>query len=254
LFDKATIERIAENANGDFRSAINDLQSFAENRIARERDKNSEKGNKEEKAFLQEESLDEFQQTRDEFLSIFDGISRAFNETSISSIKNILGKIEMPNVSSNYTWDTIIQYVIENISKVNDDPDVLAQVHELLSKADNVLGYIKRTQDWSMLPYVIEYIASSISIATRNRSRSKNKPFKDRIDAPRFRRQSESVPQFLLEKVSRTLDVSFLDAKKELIPVIKEQMKTNRKSVNDFAEWLELDSATKRKLTSWIKR
>ncbi|MBD3187198.1 replication factor C large subunit [Candidatus Bathyarchaeota archaeon] len=245
------LEKIAESANGDFRSAINDLQSLVEALLHKERILEKDGGAGARIDSTTKELLEDLNSTRDEFLSIFDGIRQALGSTTIAGARRAIGNIEMPNVSSNFQWDTILQYILENIHKISRDDDKIALAMDLFSSADQMLGFVKETQEWSLLAYFINFVAAGIASITNGSKGG----FNSSVDQPKFRFFRDSSPTELLDAISRTFQVSHRDIKEELFPVIKHMLiQDDGVFKKELQEWLDLDAAGKRKISKWAMK
>lgn len=233
------ISEIAGNARGDLRSAINDLETLSK-RLGKKKLKESE-------------TIEQLKPTRDEFLSIFQGITEALQGKEVSEIKRALSKIDMPNVTSAYHWDTILGHLLENFHALTDDEKLLLQSTELFAEADKILGYVKMNQHWSLLSYFIDYISAAIALINHDPQRYKK--FRQRVNRPEFRYFRDRSPAEVIGKVSRELDISQGDVKKEILPVVKALVKKKEENFQDeFLDWLGLETAGRNKVLKWLKK
>ncbi len=233
LLPATTIATVAENARGDFRSAINDLEALAS--TLRRGDDATMLG-----------------PTRDEFITIHDGMKRILSGKVISKNRDAIGMIDMPNVTSAFQWDTILDYLVENFTRLSRDPRLLGEAADMMALADSYLGYLKKTQDWSILAYFIDFLAASIA---RLNIQANNKEIKGEISYPRFRFSKDASPGDIVNRTAYTLDMSIDDVKREILPIIREKILHDTGSFkDDLFEWLELDAAGKRKIESWAKK
>ncbi|MHA1371502.1 MAG: replication factor C large subunit, partial [Promethearchaeota archaeon] len=193
------IMKIASSARGDFRSAINDLQSLTRG-LSRQRDEMSRGENKE--GAYKGDLIGDFTATRDEFLTMFEGMQIALGKNTVASIKSTLGKIQQPDVTSNFQYDNLLQYIVENIRGMTRDLHVLEQSIEFLAKADVVLGNIKQKQNWRLLAYFFDYLASAI--ACLNIKTGSNE-FKYKIEKPKFRFFRDPTPKKFISEISRRM-------------------------------------------------
>jgi replication factor C large subunit len=142
--DEKVLKLIATNANGDLRSAINDLQSLSEGRKT-----------------LSLEDTDVLT-LRDSEMRIFDTLIRIFKGTSCDrAIEAIRESGEQP--------ETIMKWVAENLPVEYEDPDDLARGFDSISRADVFMGRIMRRQDWSLLKYVIDFMSAGVAMAKKER-------------------------------------------------------------------------------------
>ncbi|MHA1680307.1 MAG: AAA family ATPase [Promethearchaeota archaeon] len=256
--------QIAESARGDFRSAINDLQSLVEGLLHQGRTRGQAAGSVAssirrgdgDAAIGQDRTanlLGNISSTRDEFFTIYKGIKTIFNSINTKEARDAVGKIYMPNVSSNFHWDTILQYILENLNSLTKNEALARESVNVLSHADEILGFIKRTQNWSMLSYFIDYLGLAISIIKQGDPGAKG--LHGNVESPKFRFFKVSSPKNLIEKISRTLDVSHKDISQELLPVMKELFNQESGTFKkEIVDWMELDSVGRRKLENWYKK
>ena len=246
LITQEMIEKIAASANGDFRSGINDLQSLVRSLLLKR--KRGGDISKEELAA----TMDSLESTRDEFLNIYDGITKIFSNQDLLKIRRLIGEIDMPNVSSNFQWDTILQYMIENLHKLTKSREIKLVASEFFANADKMLGNIKREQNWTLLSYFIDFLAAAI---TKVNISEKNKEFKRRVDRPQFRFFRESYPSDMVSKISKQLSRSESEIKQELLPVLKVKLNQEEDSFSsNFFDWIGGDKSVERKVKSWMKK
>ena len=133
--DDNVLLQISENAKGDLRAAINDLQSVAT-------------GKKE----LRLEDLENLHQIRDEDKDIFEALRVIFREQDIKTIQRILWQV---NISTR-DFGLLIQRINEIIPEHMHEPEELAAAYQALSTADIVWGRIQRRAEksiWRLFPY-----------------------------------------------------------------------------------------------------
>ncbi len=133
--DDETITKIAINAHGDLRAAINDLQSEAE---ADERGRPNE---------------------RDKSTDIFNALRLIFKGKPTQETMRVLDSVEMP-------IDEIMLWVEENIPMEYREKE-LARAIELLGKTDIFKKRIYRQQYWRFLIYENFFLSYGIS-ASKN--------------------------------------------------------------------------------------
>jgi replication factor C large subunit len=246
LVPLAAVKTIAENAGGDFRSGINDLQALVRGLLYKQ------KAGAANAAAATKEMIGNLKPTRDEFITVFNGIAKALGSGKVAEIKDILGKIDMPDVSSSYEWDRIIQFLLQNYTKITHDVGILEKGTDLFVLADAMLGYLRQTQDWSILAYVIDFI--SAAIAGINIDAGK-KAFTQRVENPVFRARREGSPEAMIGKIGRSVDSSEEEVKRELLPMLKELLRSDKGSFKDeFMDWLGFEAEDRRKITNWLKK
>ncbi len=123
--DRAVLEAIAENAGGDLRAAINDLQAVAEG-----------------KNEIKIEDIVVAKRTQEP--DIFAVLQRIFKTRSYSAYTEALLLDEAP--------DDLIDWIDENIPLEYSGKDML-DAYEILSRADMFLGRVKRRQFYRLWKY-----------------------------------------------------------------------------------------------------
>jgi replication factor C large subunit len=121
--DKETIERIAENADGDIRSAINDLV-FSSESTFRDKEKN-----------------------------IFEVLNNIFRGRDL---RKALRAID----SSGKDLDELFWWVEQNIPLEYQSPELVAKAFEILSKADIFRSSVTKKQNYRFNKYMKDIIAS----------------------------------------------------------------------------------------------
>lgn len=142
--------QIAENSEGDVRSAINDLQMLSENGIITENE-------------LEGLSI------RDKQKDAFETLEQIFSAENTQMARKAINQ-------SQIDFETLLISIHENLPNNFSDPNTLAKAYNVISKADISFGRIKRTGDWKLLSYALEQM--SIGLVHLNRRSSKKQRFK----------------------------------------------------------------------------
>ncbi|NJD77780.1 MAG: replication factor C large subunit [Candidatus Methanoperedens sp.] len=138
------LEKIAESANGDLRSAINDLQAVAQGRIK-----------------IGPEDI--ITGERDTKENIFKVLVKIFKGTNIiEAHKATFNLDENP--------EDFIQWVDENLPLEYTNPANLAAGYHHLSRASIFLGRVRRRQNYNMWRYAGVMMTAGIVVARTNRS------------------------------------------------------------------------------------
>nr|MDO8134400.1 hypothetical protein [Candidatus Njordarchaeum guaymaensis] len=208
---------IAENSNGDLRSAINDLQAVAEGKT--------------------EMSLDDvkgLRTMRDRVKGIFDGLRGMFQAGSLNEARSSLESLDMDH-------DMLIQWVYENIPREFSNPSELAQGFNALSRADMFLGRIKRHQDWGLLSYVYDLMSGGVSLAREVPSkRFVNYSFPNYIRALSASRSKRSALKETCSKIAARSHASTREVFQEYLPMIQTVIENDPKMGADMIEKFEL--------------
>jgi replication factor C large subunit len=131
---------IAANANGDLRSAINDLQALSEGRTT-----------------LEIADVTRLK-TRDAEVRIFDTLVRVLKTESLERAREAMWE-------SGEDPDTRLKWLVENVALEYKRPEDLARAYHCLSRADVFLGRIMRRQDWSLLGYASDLMGPGVALA-----------------------------------------------------------------------------------------
>ena len=138
--DKEILKKMAENCNGDIRSAINDLQQIAEGR--------EEVSEKDAEVLMK----------RDREENMFE-ITRVILKTmDFHTSRDILN-------STNEDPDFVLKWIDENLPKEYKEPGDLHRAYERLSKADIYIGRISNRQHWGFLRYANDLMSAGVSLA-----------------------------------------------------------------------------------------
>lgn len=142
--DPGVIEKIAGNANGDLRSAINDLQAIAQGKTSIQ-------------------IADIITGERDSKENIFKFLTKIFKSTNIREVHDAsLNLDENP--------DDLIQWMDENLSLEYTAPNDLAAGYHYLGRASVFLGRVKRRQNYNMWRYAGVLMTAGIIVARSHRS------------------------------------------------------------------------------------
>jgi len=190
------VTKIAVNAKGDLRAAINDLQTFSKT--------------KDISATLDERNKEQ---------SIFDVLKKVFKTKPTN---DLLGAYDSVNMST----DEIILWVEENIPAEYQGEE-LAKAYEALSKVDLFKGRIYKQQYWRFLVY--ENILLSYGIAAAKKDVKTNftrykKP--SRILKIWLNNQRTAKKKSISQKYSQLVHVGQKRAMNEF-PIIKQIIKAN---------------------------
>ncbi len=123
------LNEIAQNAHGDLRAALNDLESLTDEAYANPRDTKT---------------------------SIFDALSSLFRAHSVEVRKEFMNMDKEPR--------EILLWIAENTPLVYDLPDA-ARAYYYLSRADVFLGRVLRMQYYKLWAYAMDLMTSGVSMA-----------------------------------------------------------------------------------------
>ncbi|MHA2424344.1 MAG: replication factor C large subunit [Candidatus Thorarchaeota archaeon] len=146
---------------------------------------------------------------------------------------------------SELNHDSLVLWLEENLHLHLMTPKELDEGFEHLSLADVTLGRIMRNQNWKLLAYVYDFLSSGIVMS--------------RSETP-FRRVKYSQPSWpllvwqgnrkrdkqfeILASLSLLTGVSKRRVRQTHLDIIREIVKINPKSLNDFATWLNVERSS----------
>jgi len=215
--DEKILKIIATNANGDLRSAINDLQALTEG-----------------KKKLGLRDVDALAM-RDSELKIFDTLTRIFKTASADRAREAV-------FESGEDADTILKWLVENVPREYEDASDLARAFERLSKADIFMGRIMRRQDWDLLPYAINAMSAGVALAKQRKySKFVRYQYPQIFALYAQTRKTREVMDSVAEKISRKSHCSKKDAKAGYFPMLKIVLNNSAEMGSQLASELELN-------------
>ncbi|MCX6777933.1 MAG: replication factor C large subunit [Candidatus Micrarchaeota archaeon] len=188
---------IAEESNGDMRSAITDLQCLAS-------------GKKE----LNSANIG----YRDREIGIFDAVREVFKANDFETARRASRGVEVDR-------DMFFNWIDENVAAEYTRPEDMARAYDMLSRADIFRGRIMRKQYWGLLRYFGDLSTAGVALA-------KEEPYHKfvkynfpsiirKLSASRARRQKTKE---VLLKIGAVLHESSRDSAIYL-PLVKELLK-----------------------------
>jgi len=230
-FERKALKLIAENAEGDIRSAIMDLQGLSEGR------KN-----------LNEEDVLKIDTFRNRTNVIFTALADMFKAKTILEGKNSISGLDID-------FNLIEQWINENIPHHMKDIEELEKAFYALSRADTFQGIISRimeTEGWSLLPYSIELMSGGVSLSRtktpyRNVPYFKNFPMFFFNNIGKYRRGSLAT---VTKKIRHKCYVSTQKCNEEFLPFLRIIFKKKNKTALELAEYFDFSDQDKR----YIKR
>ena len=195
--DDAALKLIAEKAEGDMRSAVNDLQivSYGRKRITVE-DVN-------------------WLATRNRIMPIFDALKLVFYGKTVNGAKSAFEMVDMDP-------EMFFEWVYENVPAQLNDPEDLAEALENLALANLFLTRVKQEQDWKLLSYALECMTAGVAMS-RKYSKPKWAPFKfpSRIRFLSSFKARRELLNGLAAKIASKIHSSKAKVVKEYLPYLK---------------------------------
>ena len=208
------LEKIAQNSEGDVRSAIVDLQALCEeSRILRLQDTNR---------------LD----SRNRMLPIYDTLKGVFSAKSSREARILLN-----NTTANY--DDLMLSVHDNLPLRYKDPVELAVAYDFLSKADVFRGRVG-TENWKFLKYFFNLLAQATTVESQTFKPFEFISFPTRISTLYWTKGKRTTLETICAKIGARCHVSKRSAKLDFIPFVRAILKEQKSS--PICTWLQLDS------------
>ncbi|MHA1608129.1 MAG: replication factor C large subunit [Candidatus Freyarchaeota archaeon] len=212
------LKRIAENARGDLRAAINDLQAVAEG-----------------KRKITIEDL-EILSLRDQERSVFDVLGAIFHG---KTAKAIISAVSAADVD----YSLLMQWICENTWQHMQHPAELANAYDMLSRADVFLGRIRNRQHWGLLTYVFTLMSAGVSLS---REFSKGKfvkyQFPSWVKSMSVAKANREALASIAGKIGEKCHVSTKEALASYLPYLKFIFECNPQIAAAIAKWLNLDA------------
>lgn len=216
--DENVLKFLAQRAEGDVRSAVNDFQALAQGKKQLEYDDVS------------------WLAYRDRHESIFNVIKLIiYGRTSLGAKK----AVNMADVDI----DMLFEWVYENAPAHLNNPQDLVQAMDALAMADIYRGRIRASQHWGFMRYVIDYMTAGVAMARQNSKVSGWVPFKfpSRIMMLSRSKAKRAMRKKIGLKIRRKCHISANRASSEVLPFLRIIFKNNVLMAAKIARWLDLD-------------
>ncbi|MEM2499739.1 MAG: replication factor C large subunit, partial [Sulfolobales archaeon] len=198
--EEEAVNYIAEKAEGDLRSAINDLEAVGEGfgkvtlAIAR--------------VLLR---------ARDRDLNVFDVVRRIM-------ISKYAWQAREASTQTDLAPDELIKWVHENLPRQALDPEDLWRAYEALSRADVYLSRIVRSGNWDLLSYAVDMMTSGVALSIKNENykyKWVKYSFPETVRLMAKTREVRQVREDLAKLIASHLKCSISVAKSDVIPYLK---------------------------------
>jgi len=212
--EEEALRLIARASGGDLRAAINDLQSVAQGK----------------KVLTKDDVLN--LSDRAHQYDMFRLMDKAFRIRRVDEIRQI-------SFLPSFDWEAFFPWAAENAAIVYEkSPTALADAYDNLSMADVVRGRIFRTQEWELMPYMIELMIGGVALV------------KDKPPLPKFvkfnfpqkllllarTKEIREARESLISKLRAHFHVSSRVILTEYLPIIRLLLKHNREFAKQFVE------------------
>jgi replication factor C large subunit len=214
--DENALNFVAQRNEGDVRAAINDLQSLAQGK---------------EKLTYEDVSWLAYRDRKDVIFSI---LRLALYGKTCNTAKQAADLADVD-------LDMLLEWMYENTPYHFNVPSELADAMEALAKADLYRARIRRTQNWKLLRYVIDFMTAGVAMARRESKPSGWIPFRfpQRIKSLSASRAERMLRRKLGRKMKRRIHTSVATATGEVLPYLKIIFKNDLNMAANLAKWFE---------------
>lgn len=211
-YEDGVPKRIARQAGGQMRSAINDLEAIARG-----------------KERITKDDMDVIGQ-RDNRQEIFDSLKIIFKTKNLSNANQATENLDEDA-------DTMVQWIRENIPREYKRPGDLSRAYDWVSKADVFNGRIRRRMNWKLLKYVYDFSTIGVALAKEEKYQGWTKyQYPSKIRQMGQSRASRQKLDSISSKMGEKLHMSKKDVKADL-PLYANLFRERP----DIAEGLELE-------------
>jgi len=235
--DEAALKFVAQRSEGDVRSAVNDLQALAQGKT---------------RLTYEDVSWLAYRDRKD---VIFNVLRLIFYGKSAEAAKRA---VDMADVDP----DMLFEWIYENLPYHLRDPGDLAKAMGSLATADLYRGRIRRSQDWTLLRYVIDFMTAGVAMAREKTTPAGFVPlrFPERIRQLSKTRSERQMQAQIGLKIKRHCHISANRATKEILPYLRIIFESDAKMAAGLVKWFDLDEAmieylagTKRQVKAILK-
>lgn len=214
-YEDGVPKRIARQAGGQMRSAINDLEAIARG-----------------KERITKEDMEVIGQ-RDNRQEIFDSLKIIFKTKNLSNANQATENLDEDA-------DTMVQWIRENIPREYKKPGDLSRAYDWVSKADVFNGRIRRRMNWKLLKYVYDFSTIGVALAKEEKYQGWTKyQYPSKIKQMGQSRASRQKLDSISSKMGEKLHMSKKDMKANL-PLYSNLFR-NRPEIADSLELNETE-------------
>jgi len=213
--EEEALEMIAQNSQGDVRSAVNDIQTLCEGK----------------RTLRREDAQRIF--VRNKGFNVYETLRGMFSAGSAAEAYKVLD-------GSLMDYDTLLLTIHDNLPLRYRDPEKLATAYDVLSKADVFRGRVG-TENWQLLSYVLELLTQSTTIAPKE-----YQPFNfifppTKLTLLKWTRSERTLLEKICAAIGSRCHVSRRFANSEFIPFLKIILGRESEQAAQMAAWLGLD-------------
>lgn len=212
--DEEALKFIATRNQGDVRSAVNDLQALAQGKM---------------KLTYDDVSWLAYRDRKD---VIFTVLRQVLYGKTCNAAKQA---VNMADVD----LDMLFEWVYENTPYHFNVPGELADAMEALAKADLYRGRIRRTRNWKLMRYMIDFMTAGVAMA-----RDKSKPsgwipfrFPQKIRSLSASRAERAKKKGIGQKIKRRMHISVVTAQNDVLPYIRIIFESSPQMAAGLTKW-----------------
>ena len=199
-FDEEAVELIAENASGDVRAALTDLQvTYSTGKS------------------ITKEALILSQRAKS--ITIFDTLKKVFKSTDTNEVLYSLENLDMENTM-------VFLWIAENVAREYEDPREIADAYNYLSRSDIFMGRISRRQHMGLMYYANVLATVGVSSVKKNPYRKfvrYNMP--NKIKQLIKTKADRNITKNIAAKIAAVSHTSSKKAEHDYIPMLRNILK-----------------------------
>jgi replication factor C large subunit len=208
-YEDGALKRIARQAGGQMRSAINDLEA-----VARGREKVTKDDVKEVAG-------------RDSRQDIFQALKIIFKTTTAETAEDATENLEEDP-------DTFLQWVRENVPREYRKSEDVSEAYDWVSKADLFNGRIRRRQNWKLLKYLYKFATVGVALSKDEKYEGYTKyQYPSKIRQMGSSKGARKKMDSVTSKIGEELHISGREATKTL-PFISRMIEENMEIAKDL--------------------
>jgi len=216
--EEEALKFIAQRSEGNVRSAVNDLQALAQGK---------------KRLTYDDVSWLAYRDRKD---VIFTVMRQVLYGKSCNAAKQA---VSMADVD----LDMLFEWIYENAPHHFNVPSELANAMKSLATADLYRGRIRRTRNWRLMRYVIDFTTAGVAMA-----RDKSKPagwipfrFPQRIRMLSTSRAERGKKREIGKKIKLRMHISVAVAQKDVMPYLRIIFENNPQMAAGLTSWFNFD-------------
>ena len=212
------LERIAENAGGDLRGAINDLQMMVEGRATLEGSDSDALGK------------------RNQGKEVETALGAMFIARSVREARDATLDLDM-------TPDELIMWIEESVPQEMRDHGRLAQAFDAVSKSDVFLGRTRRLQHYGLWSYAKEMMTGGVALAKEGETgtRPQEYRFPSQLIVLSRARGPRSIRDSVARKVGNYIHTSAKCVKESTLPILSLLVRRDEELLVALGKELDLE-------------